>query len=65
MTRKGLLVVAACMLLAACTSGSGGVVATEEPISVPSSPPSADVAKERPPLLPEDVDVPIAEPVAS
>lgn len=57
MTRKGLLALAACMLLAACTSGSAGVVATDEPISVPSSPPSPDVAKERPPLLPEDVDV--------
>jgi hypothetical protein len=57
MTRKGLFAVATCMLLAACTSGSAGVVATDEPISVPSSPASSDVAKERPPLLPEGVDV--------
>jgi hypothetical protein len=54
---RHLLVAAACMLLAACTSGSAGVVATDEPIAVPSSPSSSDVVKPKPPLLPEDVDV--------
>jgi hypothetical protein len=54
---RHLIVAAACMLLAACTSGSTGVVATDEPIAVPSSPSSSDVVKPKPPLLPEDVDV--------
>jgi hypothetical protein len=56
--RKLFLAAAACLLLAACTSGPEGVVATDEPISVPASPVSSDVVKRKPPpLLPEGVDV--------
>lgn len=55
--RRHFLGLAACLLLAACTSGSAGVVATDEPISVPISPASSDVGKEKPALLPEGVDV--------
>jgi L,D-transpeptidase catalytic domain len=42
------------LLLAACTSG-GGDARTEEPIGVPS--PSPAIAADKPPLLPEGVDV--------
>jgi L,D-transpeptidase catalytic domain len=54
---RHVLGAAACLLLAACTSGSAGEVATDEPIAVPSSPSSSDVVEPKPPLLPEDVDV--------
>ena len=57
MMGRHLLAAAAGLLLAGCTSGSAGVVATDEPIAVPSSPSSSDVVKPKPPLLPEGVDV--------
>ena len=44
------------MLLSACTSDAGDV-ATEGPISVTGSPASSDRVAERPPLLPEGVNV--------
>jgi hypothetical protein len=55
--RTLVLAAAACLLVAACTSGPEGVVATGEPISVPASPVISDVVKQRPPLLPDGVDV--------
>jgi lipoprotein-anchoring transpeptidase ErfK/SrfK len=56
-THRHLIAAAACLLLAACTSGSDGVVATDEPISVPSAPASSDVVQPQPPLLPEGADM--------
>jgi hypothetical protein len=55
--RRGLLAVAACLALAACTSSPGDVAATDEPISIASGPTGVKVAEPRPPLLPEGVDV--------
>ncbi len=63
MKRRLLLGAAACLLLAACTSDAGDVVATDGPISVPSSPASSDVAIPKPPLLPQGVNV-LAVPAA-
>ena len=54
--RRTVLLAAAGLLLGACTSGGGGVVGTDEPISIPSPSPAAEPA-EKPPLLPEGVDV--------
>ena len=54
--RRHLLVIAACLTLAACTSSSADVVATDEPIAVPNAPAGA-VVQPQPPLLPEGVDV--------
>jgi L,D-transpeptidase catalytic domain len=55
--RKPLLAVVACLVLAACSSSSADVAATDEPNSIPSGPTSVHVPQPRPPLLPEGVDV--------
>jgi hypothetical protein len=55
--RKPLLALAACLVLAACSSSSADVAATDEPISIPSGPTSVHVPEPKPPLLPEGVDV--------
>jgi len=55
--RRGLLAVAACLVLAACTSSPADVAATDEPISIASGPTGVEVAHPKPPLLPEGVDV--------
>jgi hypothetical protein len=55
--RKHLLALAACLVLAACTSSSSDVVATDQPIADPSGPTGAGVVVPKPPLLPEGVDV--------
>ena len=54
---RGLLAVAACLALAACTSSPADVAATDEPISIASGPTGVKVAEPRPPLLPKGVDV--------
>jgi lipoprotein-anchoring transpeptidase ErfK/SrfK len=55
--RRPLLALTACLTLAACTSSSPDVVATDQPIAAPSVPTGADVVVPKPPLLPEGVDV--------
>jgi hypothetical protein len=55
--RRCLLAVAACLALAACTSGPADDAATDEPVPIPTGPTSVDVAQPQPPLLPEGVDV--------
>ena len=54
--RRLLLGAAACLALASCTSASGDV-ATDGPVSVTGSPASSDVVTEKPPLLPQGVNV--------
>jgi hypothetical protein len=62
-TRR-LLAVAMGLLLGACTSGGGGSVPAASPVSLPQAADGSEVtvAKEKPPLLPEDVDM-LAEPI--
>src|SRR4029453_7888677 len=55
--RRGLLAVAACLALAACTSSPADVAATDEPISIATGPTGVEVAEPRPPLLPPGGDV--------
>jgi lipoprotein-anchoring transpeptidase ErfK/SrfK len=55
--RKHLLALAAFLTLAACTSSSPNVDATDQPIAAPSGPTRTDVVVPKPPLLPEGVDV--------
>ena len=55
--RKHVLVLAACLTLAACTSSSPDVVATDQPIAASSGPTGTGVVAPKPPLLPEGVDV--------
>jgi len=54
--RRPLLLAVLGLILAGCTSGSGEVVATDDPIGVASPSPVA-VVQPQPPLLPEGVDV--------
>ena len=55
--RRHLLALAAGLILAACTSSSPDMVATDRPIAAPSGATGADVVLPKPPLLPEGVDV--------
>ena len=54
--RRDLLALAACLTLAACTSSSPDVGATDQPIAATIGPTGTEVVP-KPPLLPEGVDV--------
>jgi len=55
--RRFLLAMAACLALAACTSSSTDVAATDPSIAEPNASATPDVVQPKPPLLPEGVDV--------